>query len=356
MDSEKRKILQKLIKSQAEWTNGLGPFSEVAVSSRIRLARNIANVPFISRATQKELKIVFDAIQKIVCEGSIFKNFRILLLENLSPLETQFLVEKNLISSYFGDEDSAFRSCIFNDNETISMMINEEDHIRIQSFHSGLKLTKIWESISQIDDEIEKKITYAFGEQEGYLTSCPTNVGTGMRASVMLHLPALVMKNRLKEIIKAISKIGYVIRGFYGEGTKAMGNLFQISNQITLGPSEEEIIENLTRLCKKIIIQEKNERQKLLSSVKGDLEDRIWRAYGLLHYARIISSIEAMEFISRVRFGIELGILQNIKVRQLNQLMLKIQPAYMQMLLQKELDPFSRDLQRAMLIRNEIDK
>ena len=212
------------------------------------------------------------------------------------------------------------------------------------------------EAINEIDDEIEKKMIYAFQNQEGYLTSCPTNVGTGMRGSVMLHLPALVMQNRIEEILKALSKIGYAVRGFYGEGSKAMGDLFQISNQLTLGLSEEEIIDNLIRLCKKIVIQENNERKNLFSSVRKELEDRTWRAYGLLHNARIISSTKALELLSKLRFGVELDLVPKISICQLNQLMQMIQPAYLQMVFGKNLNKLERDFQRATLVRKELGK
>ena len=355
MHNDKETILQNLIKSKAEWTNGQGPLSDVVVSSRIRLARNIDNIPFTSRASQKDLESIFEIIQKIVNENSIFNDFNILLLDKLSPLESQFLMEKNLISSYFAKGKHPFRSCMFNKEETLSIMVNEEDHIRIQLLGSGLQLKKIWKLISRVDDEIEKKATYAFNEQEGYLTSCPTNVGTGMRASVMLHLPALVMENQMKEILKAISKIGYVVRGFYGEGSEAMGNLFQVSNQITLGLSEEEIIESLIRLCKKIIVQEKNERKNLLSNDKDKLEDLVWRAYGLLHNVRIISSMEAMELLSKLRLGVELKMIPNIEMNQLNQLILMIQPAYLQIMYKEIADQINRDIKRAALIRSKIN-
>jgi protein arginine kinase len=233
-------------------------------------------------------------------------------------------------------------------------MVNEEDHFRIQYLLPGLQLNNIWKLINKIDDEIEKRVTYAFSEKEGYLTSCPTNVGTGMRASVMLHLPALVMINGINDILKAISKIGYIVRGFYGEGTEVMGNLFQVSNQITLGLSEEEIIDNLEKVNQQIINKEQKVRRDLLTNSKNQLEDQAWRAYGILSSARIISSAEAMELLSKLRFGVELGIIPHPNLGTLNKLMLLIQPAYLQMLSGKDLDPFSRDLQRAVLIRNKL--
>jgi protein arginine kinase len=354
-NNKKGIILQKLKESDAEWTNGQGPLSDIVISSRIRLARNIEGIPFPSRADQVELKNIFDLSQQVIEKSSLFKDYNLLLLDELTTLERQFLVEKHLISIYHALKKQLYQGCIFNQRETLSIMINEEDHFRIQYLLSGLQLNEIWKLINKIDDEIEKIVTYAFSGKEGYLTSCPTNVGTGMRASVMLHLPALAMVGGINDILKAISKIGYVVRGFYGEGTEVMGNLFQVSNQITLGLSEEEIIDNLEKVNQQIISQEQKVRNDLLSNSKSQLEDQMWRAYGVLSSARIISSVEAMELLSKLRFGVELGIISHPNLATLNKLMLFIQPAYLQMLAGKDLDPFTRDLQRAILIRNKIN-
>jgi len=353
-DKDKSMILQNLKESTAEWTNGQGPLSDIVISSRIRLARNVGGIPFSPRAEQAELKNIFELSRQIVEEGSLFKDSNLLLLDELTPLESQFLVDKHLISIYHARAKRPYRGCVFNQKETLSIMVNEEDHFRIQYLLSGLQLNNIWKFINEIDNEIEKKVTYAFSEKEGYLTSCPTNVGTGMRASIMLHLPALAMVNGINDILKAISKIGYVVRGFYGEGTEVMGNLFQVSNQITLGLSEEEIIDNLEKVNQQIINKEQKVRKELLSNSKSQLEDQAWRAYGILSSVRIISSAEAMELLSKLRFGVGLGILPRPNLGTLNKLMLLIQPAYLQMLAGKDLDPFSRDLQRAILIRDEI--
>jgi len=340
-NKDKSIILQNLKESSAEWINGQGPLSEIVISSRIRLARNVEGIPFPSRAEQAELKNIFELSRQIVEKDYLFKDSNLLLLDELTPLESQFLVEKHLISIYHAREKRLYRGCVFNQKETLSIMVNEEDHFRIQYLLSGLQLNNIWKFINEIDNEIEKKVTYAFSEKEGYLTSCPTNVGTGMRASIMLHLPAIAMVNGINDILKAISKIGYVVRGFYGEGTEVMGNLFQVSNQITLGLSEEEIIDNLEKVNQQIISQ---------------LEDQAWRAYGTLNSARIISSVEAMELLSKLRLGVGLGIISHPNLGTLNKLMLLIQPAYLQMLAGKKLDPSSRDLQRAILIRDEISR
>lgn len=353
-NKDKSKILQNLKESTAEWTNGQGPLSDIVISSRIRLARNVEGITFSPRAEQAELKNIFELSQQVIEEDSLFQDSNLLLLDELTPLESQFLVEKHLISIYHAREKRLYRGCVFNQKETLSIMINEEDHFRIQYLLSGLQLNNIWKLINEIDNEIEKKVTYAFSEKEGYLTSCPTNVGSGMRASIMLHLPALAMVNGIKDILKAISKIGYVVRGFYGEGTEVMGNLFQVSNQITLGLSEEEIIDNLEKVNQQIISKEQKVRRDLLSNSKNQLEDQVWRAYGILSGARIISSAEAMVLLSKLRFGVELGIIPHLNLGTLNKLMLLIQPAYLQMLAGKDLDTYSRDLQRAILIRDKI--
>lgn len=354
-NKDKSQILQNLKESTAEWTNGQGPLSDIVISSRIRLARNVEGIPFSPRAEQAELKNIFELSRQVIEEDSLFQDSNLLLLDELSPLESQFLVEKHLISIYHAREKRLYRGCVFNQKETLSIMINEEDHFRIQYLLSGLQLNNIWKLINEIDNEIEKKVTYAFSE-EGYLTSCPTNVGTGMRASIMLHLPALAMVNGINDILKATSKIGYVVRGFYGEGTEVMGNLFQVSNQITLGLSEEEIIDNLEKVNQQIISKEQKVRKDLLSNSKNQLEDQVWRAYGILSGARIISSAEAMVLLSKLRFGVELGIIPYLNLGTLNRLMLLIQPAYLQMLAGKDLDTYSRDLQRAILIRDKISR
>lgn len=353
-NSNKKKLLRDLAESMAEWTSGKGLLSEIVISSRIRLARNIEGIPFPPRAEEVDLKNIYEITKQVIEKSHLFKDLKFFLLDELSPLESQFLVEKHLISIYHAREKHPYRGCVYNQEETISIMINEEDHFRIQYLLSGLQLNEIWKFINQIDDEIGKDVTYAFSEKEGYLTSCPTNVGTGMRASVMLHLPALVKLNRLNDILKAISKIGYVVRGFYGEGTEVMGNLFQISNQITLGLSEEEIIDNLEKVNQQIVCQEQKARKELLSEFKSQLEDQVWRAYGILSNARIISSSETMELLSKLRLGVELGMISHLDLGTINKMMLLIQPAYLQMLAGKDLSPFERDVQRARLIRDKI--
>jgi protein arginine kinase len=233
-------------------------------------------------------------------------------------------------------------------------MINEEDHLRIQVIESGLNLTDVWKVIDKIDTEFSEKLEYAFSPEWGYLTACPTNTGTGMRASVMLHLPALVITKQINKVLHAIIKVGLAARGFYGEGTEATGNFFQISNQVTLGHSEDEIIDNLERIIKQVIEHESNARKALMSQKMEALNDRIWRSLGMLKSAHIMTSQEAIEHLSSVRLGVDMGIIKDIDRTRLNELFLTIQPAHLQKLEGKVLTSSQRDARRASLIREKL--
>jgi len=263
------------------------------------------------------------------------------------------LVEKHLISPDLS-EKNINNAVALSSEEIISLMINEEDHLRLQVLLPGLQLQEAWEMADKIDDYLEQEINIAFDEKYGYLTSCPTNVGTGLRSSIMVHLPALTMVNRVKKFISAISQLGLAVRGLYGEGTETVGNLYQISNQVTLGRSEDEIIENLIEVTHQIITQERNAREILLKEKEIFLKDQIYRAYGTLKYAYKISVEEAMKLISNVRLGIDLGIIEDIESTILNQLMVIIRPATLQVLKGEEMTIEDRHIYRAQLIRERL--
>jgi protein arginine kinase len=233
-------------------------------------------------------------------------------------------------------------------------MVNEEDHLRIQCLFSGLQLDEAWQLASQVDDAFEERLNYAFSPDYGYLTSCPTNVGTAMRASVMMHLPALVLTQQTSRIFAAITKLGFAVRGIYGEGTEARGNLFQISNQITLGQSEEDIVSHLKGVTRQIIDQERAAREHLLNENREQIEDRVARSYGIMANARIMSSEEAMKLWSDVRLGVDLKIISGIKVQVMNELLILIRPAYLQIMAGQELNPLERDMKRAALLRERM--
>jgi protein arginine kinase len=233
-------------------------------------------------------------------------------------------------------------------------MINEEDHLRLQAMQSGLQLRDTWRIIDRIDDDMSDNLDYAFSEQYGYLTACPTNVGTGLRASVLIHLPALVLTKEIDKVIKGISQVGLTVRGFYGEGTEVIGNLFQISNQTTLGRTEEDIVDNIERCTRQIINYEEEARRTLLADARPQTEDKIWRAYGILANARVLSSHELMSLVSAVRLGASLSIIKSISIATLNNLLMLMQPAHLQKFSGKMMDANERDERRAELVRERL--
>ncbi len=336
------------------WMKRTGPDSDVVISSRIRLARNLKNNPFTNQAEDKDLKEIIDKFDNLILNNNKF-DLKLLLLNEMNLLKRKMLVEKHLISPELAIPDKN-KAVALSKNEEISLMINEEDHFRLQVILPGLQLEDSLKIANQVDDYLESKLDIAFNEKYGYLTACPTNVGTGLRSSVMVHLPALKMVNRVKKVISAISKLGLAVRGLYGEGTETSGNLYQISNQVTLGRSEEEIIENILEITYQIIEQERSARRILVQEKEVFLKDRIFRAYGILKYARKISAEEAMKYISYVRLGIDLGIIKEIGPTILNQLMVLIRPATLQILRGKELNLEKRDMYRAELIRERMNE
>ncbi|MDA3128887.1 protein arginine kinase [Aliibacillus thermotolerans] len=328
---------------------------DIVLSTRIRLARNLENFPFPIAASDHSASTLLHYVSKVLSEPydeSIGK-LELIQMNDLSPNEKRVLVEKHLISPHLAEE-SNYGAVMLSQDESISIMINEEDHIRLQCLFCGFQLNEGFVLSNGLDDWIEGKVTYAFDEKRGYLTSCPTNVGTGLRASVMMHLPALVLTKQLNSIIPAINQIGLVVRGIYGEGSEALGNIFQISNQMTLGKSEQDIIEDLRGVVIQLIQQERSARQSLLSHSRIQLEDKIFRSYGLLANSRIMESKEAANRLSDVRLGIDLDLIHGISGNILNELMILTQPGFLQQYAKKALTPAERDIERAKLIRDRL--
>ena len=336
----------------SRWLKGDGPEADIIVSSRVRLARNLAHYPFPILATDSQAKELREKVHQAmhVPGWEVYGKFHVVNMEQLTPLEKRVMVEKHLLSPALAEE-SRYGGIIYSDDESVSIMINEEDHLRIQCLLSGLQMRQALQRAMHIDDLLEQTLVYAFDEKWGYLTSCPTNVGTGIRASVMIHLPGLVLTQQINRLFSALSKVGLVVRGIYGEGSEALGNLFQISNQITLGLSEEEIIDNIDRIVGQIVSQERAARQHLLEHSKDKLADRVFRSLGILTHARIIDSKEAAQRISDVKLGIDLGLIQGVSAN-LNELLIMMQPAYLQKIAGKTLSGEERDVVRAQLIRN----
>lgn len=348
--------LQRFLeKAVSEWMSGEGPDSDIVISSRVRLARNLREHPFPLLATESQAKEVILKVSEVMNTEDFqsLDRFEKLSLNDVSRLEKRVLVEKHLISPHLADE-SRHGAVILSENEAVSIMVNEEDHLRIQCLFPGFQLKEAWSMSNQIDDVFEKYLDYAFDERRGYLTSCPTNVGTGIRASVMMHLPALVMTQQINRILNAIGQIGLVVRGIYGEGSEAAGNLFQISNQITLGHSEDEIIDNLYNVARQIIEHERAARKTLLEHNKIQMEDKLCRSYGILSNARVIESKEAAARLSDLRLAIDTGLIQGISAKVINELMVLIQPGFLQLYSGKDLTPEQRDVRRAKLIRERL--
>lgn len=338
-----------------KWLEGPAVDLDVVISTRIRVARNIVQYKFPSRMTVTESDDLTNEILNAIKDSNEDDNYRFIRIRDLNPRERLVFIEEHLISpGLIQNLDKS--SFLIRNDERATIMINEEDHIRIQTLFSGLKLKEGWELCSQIDDNLEEKIDYAFDEKLGFLTSCPTNVGTGLRASVMVHLPCLSMTGHINTIIEALRKVGLTVRGLYGEGSKALGNLYQISNQITLGESEEEIIAKLEKVISQIVARERNTRRYLLETKKMELEDKIYRSLGILTHSRLMSSKEAMNHLSNIKLGWDINLIQNEKFKEIVKLMIDIQPANIQKTLEKDMLSNERDKSRAEIIRDFLEK
>jgi len=339
----------------SNWMKGEGPDSDIVISTRLRIARNLRQHPFPLLATDSQAEEVVRKVTEVSQSESMRKHFRfeLILMDQVNPLEKRVLVEKHLISPHLAEE-SRKGAVLLSQDESVSIMINEEDHIRIQVLLPGFRLDEAWEIGTKLDDIFEKHLNYAFDEKRGYLTSCPTNVGTGIRASVMLHLPALVITEQINRILQAINQVGLVVRGLYGEGSEALGNLFQLSNQVTLGLTEGDILSNLYGVARQIIEQERVARRYLLEHSRITLEDRIFRSYGILHHARTMESKEAAQRLSDVRLGIDLGVISDVSPLVINELLVSTQPGFLQHSAGQKLTPEQRDERRARLIREKM--
>ncbi|OZM55874.1 protein arginine kinase [Lottiidibacillus patelloidae] len=348
--------IEQFMKSTiSPWMKESGPDNDIVLSSRVRLARNLSNYPFPIIASEKQEEEILQVIENKI-ENSMYEGIGTISLHklaNMERIEKNVLVEKHLISPNLANE-SKHGAVLLSKNEAVSIMLNEEDHIRIQCLFSGLRLSEALTLASGIDDWLEEKLDYAFDDKKGYLTSCPTNVGTGLRASVMMHLPALVLTNQMNRLIPAVSQLGLVVRGMYGEGSEALGNIFQISNQITLGKTEEDIVEDLRSVVMQLIQQERTAREKLLKTSKVGLEDRVYRSFGLLSHSRLISYKEAAKCLSDVRLGIDLNLISNMSANILNELMIVSQPNLLQAYAGEGLEPEKRDILRAKIIRERM--
>lgn len=342
----------------SEWMRGIGQDSDIVISTRVRVARNLQHLPFPLLATNQQSGEVLQRLTDVLKDQEELKELgplHTIRLDDIEELDKRVLVEKHLISPNLANE-SRNGAVILTEDESVSIMINEEDHLRIQCLYPGFQVREAWERATALDDLFEDKVDYAFDDKSGYLTSCPTNVGTGLRASVMMHLPALVMTQQINRILSAVSQVGLTVRGIYGEGSEAVGNLFQISNQITLGQTENEIIDNLHSVALQIIEHEKNAREKLLTESKLRITDRVMRSYGILSYAAVMETKEAAQRLSDVRLGVDLGLLSGPPSSVMNELNVMTQPGFLQKRFSETMNPAERDVYRAKLIRETLGK
>src|SRR2546423_4388709 len=342
-----------VMSNAGEWLRGEGPHHQIVISSQVRLARNLRDRAFPGWAKKAERTAVLEMIKPRVEELSEMQDSFSELLQDLSAMEKQVLVERHLISREHAAKNVG-SAIVMNRRQTLSIMINEEDHLRMQSIQSGLQLKQAFKLVDKIDSALETRLDFAYDPRLGYLTACPTNVGTGMRASAMLHLPGLVLSELINQVIQAVSKIGLAVRGLYGEGTEAMGNLFQISIQTTLGEKEEDIINRLTKVIETIIEKEHNARQVLIQKKWNTLSDQIGRAYGELTFAHSMTSKEALNLLSVIKLGVDLGAFPEDRRLPIDELFIDTQPAHLQKTSQQKLTAEERDHLRAQIIRDRL--
>src|SRR2546427_2785365 len=345
--------IHEFLSSPAESARREGPYNKIVLSSRVRLARNLKGLAFPGWAKKAErvkaLEQIRPAVESLTQMSDAFSES----MDNLTLLDKNILVERHLVSREHAAKNAG-SGLVLNREETLCVMINEEDHLRMQALRPGLQLKQAWQAIDQVDSRLEKKLEYAFSPELGYLTACPTNLGTGIRVSAMLHLPALVLAEQINQIIQAVGKLGLAVRGLYGEGTEALGNVFQVSNQMTLGEAETDIVERLNKVLTQLIEHEENARGSLLEKKPKMVFNQIGRAYGTLANAHSISSKETMNLLSMMRLGIDLGMFPGVERSLVDELFILTQPAHLQQQLSEKLSAEERDLLRADMLRERL--
>jgi protein arginine kinase len=345
--------IHEFLEPPANTARRKGPHDRIVMSSRVRLARNIKDASFPGWAKKPERVKILETIRPAIAALPEMKDSFAESMDNLSTLDKQILVERHLISREHAAKSSG-SGLVLNREETLSVMINEEDHMRMQALRPGLQIRHAWNAINQVDSELEKKLDYAFNPDLGYLTACPTNIGTGIRVSAMLHLPGLVLAEQINPIIQSVNKLGLAVRGLYGEGTEALGNVFQVSNQMTLGESENGIVERLEKVLGQIIEHEENARATLLEKKAKMVFNHIGRAYGILANAHTITSKETMNLLSLMRLGVDMGVFPGVDRSLVDELFLVTQPAHLQKQHSEKLTAEERDLLRADMVRERL--
>ncbi|MBI1336740.1 MAG: protein arginine kinase [Phycisphaera sp.] len=348
--------LERMTQHAGEWLRGAGPHSEIVISSRVRLARNLAGYPFVGRSNRRQRAEALARCREELVSGRIGSDLLWVDLCESNELDKQLLVERQLISRQHakGGRENP-RAVAIDADETFAIMVNEEDHLRIQVLRSGMQLGPAFDQINSLDDSLEEKLDMAFSPRWGYLTACPTNLGTGIRISVMLHLPALRLTGEIEKVRRAARDMHLAVRGLFGEGSEAQGDLFQISNQTTLGRSEQEILADFQHaVVPQIIAYEQQARQALLRQRPAQLDDKVWRAWAILTNARVLATDEVLTLLSHLRLGVNLGRIDTVDIRTINEMFLLTQPAHLQKLTGCQMDPATRREARASLIRQRL--
>jgi protein arginine kinase len=345
--------IHEFLAPPADTARRKGPHDRIVMSSRVRLARNIKDAAFPGWAKKPERLKVLEILRPAVEALPEMKDAFSESMDNLTTLDKQILVERHLISREHAAKSSG-SGLVLNREETLCVMLNEEDHMRMQALRPGLQIREAWNALDQVDSELEKKLDYAFNSDLGYLTACPTNIGTGIRVSAMLHLPGLVLAEQINPIIQSVNKLGLAVRGLYGEGTEALGNVFQVSNQMTLGESENGIVERLEKVLGQIIEHEENARGTLLEKKAKMVFNHIGRAYGILANAHSISSKETMNLLSLMRLGVDMGVFPGVDRSLVDELFILTQPAHLQKQHSEKLSAEERDLLRADMVRERL--
>ena len=347
-------MFEEMAKSPAAWLSGKGDESQVVLSTRARLARNIAGCKYPESAdadTRQRIVSYFDSSKsrsEMLSSGDYYK------ASDINDLDKDFLIERHLISPTFLSGGDKSKALFIGPEERVSIMVNEEDHLRIQALASGLDPHGAFKLAMEYESEVGRFLEYDYDPDFGYMTACPTNAGTGMRSSVLIHLPGLVLTREIDKMISRITRSGLVVRGFYGEGTDVLGNLFQISNQNTLGITEEEVLGQIERMTREIIEKEASARQRLIDEAADQIEDKVWRAYGILKHARVLTSDEVMNLLSAVRFGHAVKIIDSLDISLINDILLLSQPAHLQKYYGSEMDSNRRDFVRAQMVREKL--
>jgi len=353
MEQEWRLPVAEMLDARQKWFAEKGKLADAILSTRVRLARNLKGLFFPGRALGEELAGVLHRVEGATLRVDALKGRSVFGMEGLSVLERQFLLERHLIS-YDLASNGAHCGLVFARDEGVSVMVNEEDHLRIQALRAGFQLDECFAAASALDDQLEATLEWAFSDDLGYLTACPTNVGTGLRASLLIHLPALVLTRKIKKVLTGVTQVGLTVRGFYGEGTDVLGNFFQISNQITLGETESQALLNLERVVRQLLEYEEKARDVLLKDAGLQIEDKVMRALGVFTHSRLLSSEEVIGLASAIRLGATLGMEGLPPVELINEILLCSQPAHLQLMAGREMSSNERNAHRARFVREKL--